>query len=106
MQNRTVFQDNIKQRIQYSFSDKVWNFEPPATPHITGAREKLIRSIKVGLRHALPENQKNLLQSCLVEIEPILNSRPLTYIESIDDEHEVLTSDQFLFGILERCKTH
>lgn len=97
---RRILQDNIRKRVQDDFADIKWNFNPPATPHMGGAWERLIRSIKIGLRHALPDRtpSEDLLRSCLIEIESIINSRPLTYVETTDDNLEALTPNHFLLG--------
>lgn len=65
-----------------------------------GAWERLVRSIKTSLRSVLPTRtpSEDLLPSCLIEIENIINSRPLKYVEVNGDGLEALTTNHFLLG--------
>ncbi|XP_058816775.1 uncharacterized protein LOC131680070 [Topomyia yanbarensis] len=77
-----------------------WSFLPPASPHMGGAWERLIQSVKKNLmamkpgRHPTDETLRNML----MEVENIVNSRPLTYVPVEDPEAPVLTPNHFLVG--------
>ena len=77
-----------------------WKFNPPATPHMGGAWERLVRSVKTTLYHICPNMNFNdeTLKSAMAEVEFIINSRPLTFasLESCDDE--ALTPNHLLLG--------
>ncbi|XP_062558836.1 uncharacterized protein LOC134223668 [Armigeres subalbatus] len=77
-----------------------WNFIPPLSPHMGGAWERLIRTVKQNLdklrSNRLPTDET--LKSMLVEVEFIVNSRPLTEIPLDDDQSPVLTPNHFLIG--------
>lgn len=77
-----------------------WTFNPPASPHFGGAWERLIQSIKKSLRNIqqtrVPTDE--ILKNMLVEIELIINSRPLTELPLEDEFSDVLTPNHFLLG--------
>ncbi|XP_058836435.1 uncharacterized protein LOC131693010 [Topomyia yanbarensis] len=65
-----------------------------------GAWERLVQSVKRNLTvlqsNATPTHE--VLQNALVEVENVLNSRPLTSVPLEDDESPVLTPNHFLLG--------
>ncbi|XP_055923707.1 uncharacterized protein LOC129954075 [Eupeodes corollae] len=77
-----------------------WNFNPPAAPHMGGAWERLVRSIKTVLYKIAPSRAPSdeLLRSMLIEVENIVNTRPLAYIPIENDTTEALTPNHFLLG--------
>ncbi|XP_055848298.1 uncharacterized protein LOC129913548 [Episyrphus balteatus] len=77
-----------------------WKFIPPASPHMGGSWERLVRSIKNALYAIAPTRNPNdeLLRSMLIEAENIINSRPLTYIPIDPANPEALTPNHFLLG--------
>lgn len=77
-----------------------WNFNPPASPHMGGAWERLVRSIKTILYKIIPARcpSDELLLSTLIEVENIVNSRPLAYVPVDDETSEALTPNHFLVG--------
>lgn len=77
-----------------------WNFNPPASPHMGGAWERLVRSIKTVLYKIMPQRSPNdeTLRSMMAEIENIINSRPLTYVPIDNENQEALTPNHLLLG--------
>ncbi|XP_053686350.1 uncharacterized protein LOC128735897 [Sabethes cyaneus] len=77
-----------------------WNFMPPMSPHMGGAWERMIRTVKQNLQKLLPSRlpSDETLRSILIEIEFIINSKPLTEIPLDDDQSPVLTPNHFIFG--------
>lgn len=78
-----------------------WSFNPPASPHMGGSWERLIRSVKKFLQLILPTQRlptDEVLRSTLIEIENIVNSRPLTYVPVDDEAAPALTPNCFLLG--------
>ncbi|KAH8317047.1 hypothetical protein KR074_012443, partial [Drosophila pseudoananassae] len=73
---------------------------PPASPHMGGAWERLVRSVKTALESILLDKRPSdeLLRAALMEAEAIVNSRPLTYIPLEDENEESLTPNHFLLG--------
>ncbi|KAI8125100.1 hypothetical protein CVS40_4833 [Lucilia cuprina] len=77
-----------------------WNFNPPASPHILGARERMVRSVKCVLYKISNTRCPNdeVLRSMMVQIENVINYRPLTYIPIENVNMEALTLNHFLVG--------
>ena len=78
-----------------------WEFIVPKSPWRGGAWERLIRSVKRSLHKVVGRAQLSFdeLNTLLVEIESVINSRPLTYI--YDDTEGVtypLTPSQLIYG--------
>ncbi|XP_073841210.1 uncharacterized protein [Musca autumnalis] len=83
-----------------SFDDIKWYFNPPAAPHMGVAWERLVRSVKTVLHQAYPNNKFNdeTLRSALIEVEFIINSRPLTFVSLESEDDEALTPNHLLLG--------
>ncbi|XP_052753091.1 uncharacterized protein LOC128201148 [Galleria mellonella] len=77
-----------------------WHFIPPASPHMGGAWERLIRSVKSTLRVVLKERapREEVLVIFLAEVENMVNSRPLTHVSVDPRSQETLTPNHFLLG--------
>lgn len=78
-----------------------WLFIPPATPHMGGVWERLVRSVKVAAATILdaPRNpDEETLETILCEVEAMINCRPLTYIPLESADQEALTPNHFILG--------
>lgn len=77
-----------------------WRYIPPASPFMGGAWERLVRSVKEALRVTLHEKHPSdeTLHTLLVEVENVVNSRPLTYVSVAPEEPEALTPNHILLG--------
>ena len=77
-----------------------WKFILPLSPWWGGWWERLVRSVKSSLKKSLGIRSltKVELETCIFEIEACINSRPLTFVGSVPDVHEVLTPSKFLIG--------
>ncbi|XP_076662396.1 uncharacterized protein LOC143365759 [Halictus rubicundus] len=77
-----------------------WIFNPPDAPHMGGAWERLIRSVKIALDAILREQapSEEVLQTLMVEVEHSINSRPLTHVSTDLRDNEALTPNHFLIG--------
>ncbi|XP_062713662.1 uncharacterized protein LOC134290520 [Aedes albopictus] len=76
-----------------------WLFNPPAAPHMGGAWERLVRSVKTAMtaisdhpHHPSDEG----LETIILEVEAMVNSRPLTHVPLDSAEDEALTPNHFL----------
>ncbi|GFX39291.1 integrase catalytic domain-containing protein [Trichonephila clavipes] len=78
-----------------------WHFIPPSSPHFRGIWESGIRSVKFHLKRVLGETILTFeeLTILLTQIEGLLNSRPLSYVNDSDIECiSTLTPSHFLTG--------
>ncbi|XP_058797868.1 uncharacterized protein LOC131668049 [Phymastichus coffea] len=77
-----------------------WKFNPPDAPHMGGAWERLVRSVKTALEHALNGESvsEEVLLTLLAEVEHMVNSRPLTHVSVDPCDEEALTPNHFLIG--------
>lgn len=83
-----------------SFNKIKWHFIPPNSSHFGGLWETGIKSVKTLLKRALGNAFLNFkeLYTFLVQVEAILNSRPLTPLSSDPSDLSVLTPSHFLIG--------
>ena len=77
-----------------------WQFNPPTASHMGGVWERLVASVKRALRVVLGTQclAEDVLHTVLVEVEFMLNSRPLTYVSSDVNDAEPLTPNHFIMG--------
>ncbi|KXJ68609.1 hypothetical protein RP20_CCG002493 [Aedes albopictus] len=92
--------DQERLKAEFTTPHTTWIFNPPASPHMGGAWERLIRTVKQNLNKLLPNRTLSyeVLENLLIEVENVVNSRPLTSIPVEDDESPVLTPNHFLLG--------
>ena len=78
----------------------LWKFSPPSSPYFGGCWERLIRSVKTSLRAILHEHspKEETLLTFLIEVEAVLNSRPLTHVPLDHEDDVVLNPNCFLLG--------
>ncbi|XP_055589494.1 uncharacterized protein LOC129741739 [Uranotaenia lowii] len=87
--------------LTFTSAETSWKFIPPATPHMGGAWERLVRSVKVASGAILQTSRKpddETLETILYEAEAMINSRPLTYIPLESADQEALTPNHFILG--------
>ena len=77
-----------------------WKFIVQYAPFWGGFYERMVRSVKTPLKKVLRNAKVDTeeMRTILVEIEMILNNRPLTYIYNSPDEFSPLTPSHFLVG--------
>jgi transposase InsO family protein len=89
-------------QITNKFSQKgiKWVFNPPASPHMGGASERLVRLCKTTFKAVLKKQvlTDEVLATTMAEVESLVNSRPLTEVSSDVDAMEAITPNHFLLG--------
>ncbi|KAL0161393.1 hypothetical protein M9458_045118 [Cirrhinus mrigala] len=79
----------VRQKIQFCFN-------PPAALHFGGVWEREVRSVKSALyTQSVPEE---VLMTVLLEVEAILNSKPLGYVSSDMADADPVTPSSLLMG--------
>ena len=77
-----------------------FHFNPPYAPHFGGSWEREIRSVKQALQGSLGAQlvTAEVLQTLLIEVENILNSKPLGYVSSDVADPDPVTPNLLLMG--------
>ena len=77
-----------------------FRFNPPSAPHFGGAWEREIRSVKTALYAILGDRSVSppVLYTCLVEVEALMNSKPLSYVSSDIADPDPITPFMLLMG--------
>ncbi|XP_055591483.1 uncharacterized protein LOC129743473 [Uranotaenia lowii] len=83
-----------------------WVFNLPSAPHMGGVWERMVRSVKVAL-NTLTDGGRltdEILNTALVEVEDLINSRPLTYVSTnVKEDPEAFKPNHFMKGISAEC---
>ena len=85
---------------QYAASKNVeWKFNLESAPWYGGFWERLVGTVKRCLKKTIGKSKLSYdeLQTVLLEIENVLNSRPLCYLYDDDHEH-IVTPNHLLYG--------
>ncbi|XP_055589878.1 uncharacterized protein LOC129742057 [Uranotaenia lowii] len=82
----------------FTNSSTKWIFNPPAAPHMGGAWERLVRSVKTAMAAMLTTKtpDEETFITIVREAEGVVNTRPLTFIPIDDETSEALTPNHFM----------
>lgn len=85
--------DLAKQQITFKFN-------PRSAPHFGGVWEREIKSVKNALRVVLGSQTvpESVLQTVLIEVEGILNSKPLGYLSADATDPDPVRPNLLLMG--------
>ncbi|XP_016393730.1 uncharacterized protein LOC107728153 [Sinocyclocheilus rhinocerous] len=77
-----------------------FRFNPPSAPHFGGVWEREVRSVKSALYTVLSAQSvpEEVLMTVLLEVEAILNSKPLGYVSSDVADADPVTPNSLLMG--------
>ena len=77
-----------------------FRFNPPLAPHFGGVWEREIKSVNASLQVVLKDQvlPEEVLMTVLIEVEGILNSKPLGYATSDIADPDPITPNLFLMG--------
>lgn len=87
-------------RQQLANQSITFKFNPPLSPHFGGAWEREVRSVKASLQVVLRDQvvSEEVLSTVLLEVEGILNSKPLGYSSSDLANPDPVTPNLLLMG--------
>lgn len=96
--NRVLQQDNFKQYLNQHNIE--WHFIPARSPHFGGLWEAGVKSVKRHLKQILNNVYLTYEQfyTFLVQVESVLNSRPLIPLSSDPNDLEAITPGHFIIG--------
>ncbi|XP_065102634.1 uncharacterized protein [Paramisgurnus dabryanus] len=98
---RQAFKE-MEPRLQELLADYQITFKlnPPAAPHFGGIWEREIRSVKSALQVVIGSQPvpEEVLSTVLIEVEGILNSKPLGYVSSDVADLDPVTPNMLLMG--------
>ncbi|RLU21712.1 hypothetical protein DMN91_006088 [Ooceraea biroi] len=77
-----------------------WTFIPPYSPHMSGLWEAAVKSAKVHLKRVIGNTMLTFeeLGTLFVQIQAVLNSRPLCPTSADSCDYEALTPGHFIIG--------
>ncbi|GFX09219.1 integrase catalytic domain-containing protein [Trichonephila clavipes] len=77
-----------------------WNFNPPSPPHFGGLWEAGVKSLKYHLKRVIGNSilSHEEFLTLVVQIEAVLNSRPICPLSNDPNDVETLTPAHFLVG--------
>ncbi|GFS79808.1 integrase catalytic domain-containing protein [Trichonephila clavipes] len=97
----TLFNFPDENLAKYFVSENIdWKFIPPKSPQIGGLWEAGVKSVKHHLKRAIGNLHFTLeeFETIMIQLEGILNSRPLTPLSSDADNFDVFTPGHLLIG--------
>lgn len=98
---RAAYESMIPQlREQLAEQQITFRFIPPGAPHFGGVWEREVKSVKQALKVVLKDLTvtETVLRTVLIEVEGILNAKPLGYVSSDVSDLDPITPNILLMG--------
>lgn len=99
---KSLFKGNSVEDIEnYVANEGInWHFNPPSTPHFGGLWEASVKSLKYHLKRVVGKTILSYEEflTLIIQVESVLNSRPLCPISNDPNDVEALTPAHFLIG--------
>lgn len=96
-----LFKNNMNNLSDFANTEGFeWHFIPPSSPHWGGIWESGVKMVKHHLKRVLGNNILTYehLNTLLIEIEAILNSRPISPLSEDTADEQCLTPAHFIIG--------
>jgi hypothetical protein len=83
-----------------TFPNSKWKFNPPGAPHMGGAWERMIKTVKKCMYNVIGDRPltDEILRCALIEAEWVVNKHPLTHVPVENEAEPALTPNDFLYG--------
>ncbi|GFS75768.1 integrase catalytic domain-containing protein [Trichonephila clavipes] len=98
---KALFKGKMEEIMDFLSKEQIkWNFNPPSAPHFGGLWEAGVKSLKYHLKRVIGNsilNHEEFL-TLVVQIEAVLNSRPICPLSNDPNDVETLTPAHFLVG--------
>lgn len=105
-----LWSSQSKSKIKEALSQKgvEWRFNAPSAPWQGGVFERMVRTVKEPLKKVLQGQTlyKTKFETLLVEVEAIVNSRPLATVSGDNDDPLPITPSQLISGHVLRQLPH
>ncbi|GFU64439.1 integrase catalytic domain-containing protein [Trichonephila clavipes] len=98
---KALFKGKMEEIMDFLSKEKIkWNFNPPSAPHFGGLWEAEVKSLKYHLKRVIGNSilSHEEFLTLVVQIEAVLNSRPICPLSNDPNDVETLTPAHFLVG--------
>ncbi|GFX65900.1 integrase catalytic domain-containing protein [Trichonephila clavipes] len=98
---KALFKGKTEEIINFLSKEQIkWNFNPPSAPHFGGLWEAGVKSLKYHLKRVIGNSilSHEEFLTLVVQIEAVLNSRPICPLSNDSNDVETLTPVHFLVG--------
>ncbi|GFU45635.1 integrase catalytic domain-containing protein [Trichonephila clavipes] len=98
---KVLFKGKMEEIMDFLSKEQIkWNFDPPSAPHFGGLWEAGVKSLKYHLKRVIGNSilSHEEFLTLVVQIEVVLNSRPICPLSNDPNDVETLTPAHFLVG--------